>query len=207
MLRSSRSILISVLLLSAATTQAMAQASEPSAEDTAAAMEQLRRATMPGGQPANAAAATLPNGASAINEVYEDWTVDCRLADGRKVCRLSQAQGNSQTGRRVFAIELDAPRNGRAEGTVLMPLGVKLDAGAIMKLDDKTFGQGLRFSVCASQGCIAAVTLPAAGLDSMRKSQNLTIASLGLSNNEPVVFKISLKGFAAANARIAQLDN
>lgn len=186
--------------------QAGSQISEPSAEDTAAAMEQLRRATMPGGQPATAATG-LPNGASAINEVYEDWTVDCRVADGRKICRLSQAQGNSQTGRRVFAIELDAPRHGRAEGTVLMPLGVKLDAGAILKLDDKTFGQGLRFSACAAQGCIAAVSLPAAALDSLRKSQNLTIASLSLSNNEPVVFKVSLKGFAAATARIAQLDN
>jgi len=170
-------------------------------------MERLRRATMPGGSPPSSSAAGLPNGASAINEVYEDWTVDCRLADGRKVCRLSQAQGSSQTGRRVFAIEFDAPRNGRAEGTVLMPLGVKLDAGAIMKLDDKTFGQGLRFSACAAQGCIAAVSLPAAALDSLRKSQSLSIASLSLSNNEPVVFKVSLKGFSAAINRIAQLDN
>jgi len=204
MLRSSRSVLLSVLLLSGATSQVLAQAAEPSAEDTAAAMEKLRRATMPGGQPA-AAAPNLPNGASAINEVYEDWTIDCRLSETGKVCRLSQAQGNSQTGRRVFAIELDAPRNGRAEGTVLMPLGVKLDAGAIVKLDDKNLGQGLRFSACAQQGCIASITLPTASIDAMRKAQALSIASLGLANNEPIVFKISLKGFSAAIDRLTQL--
>ena len=48
----------------------------------------------------------LPNGASSISETYGDWTVNCRLVDGQKQCLLLHAQGNSQTGQRVFAIEL-----------------------------------------------------------------------------------------------------
>ncbi len=82
-------------------------------------------------------AAQLPNGASSINETYADWTVDCRVVEGQKRCVLSQAQGNSQTGQRSFAIELQTPKEGKTEGTILMPFGLKLDTGALLKLDDK----------------------------------------------------------------------
>jgi len=199
-------IALGVVAAGAATTAARAQNAEPSAEDTAAAMERLRRAAqnMPG---APSSANALANGASAVNEVYEDWTVDCRMVQERKSCRLSQAQGNGQTRQTVFAIDLDAtPQGGNTTGTVLMPLGVKLDAGAILRLDDKAMGQGLRYSACVAQGCIAPLTLPAASIDQIRKAQNLSVASLNLANDEPVVFRISLKGFAAAFDRLAQLS-
>ncbi|MDH7798184.1 MULTISPECIES: invasion associated locus B family protein [unclassified Beijerinckia] len=185
---------------------ALAQTAEPSAADTAAAMERLRRAAQntPAGAPA-AATTGLANGATAINEVYEDWTVDCRIANDRKLCRLSQAQGNGQTRQTVFAIDLDVPRDNNLTGTVLMPLGVKLDAGAIVRLDDKPLGQGLRYSACVAQGCIAPLTIPAASVDALRKAQNISVASLNLQNDEPVVFRVSMKGFSAALDRLAQL--
>ncbi|MBN9080369.1 MAG: hypothetical protein BGP04_19050 [Rhizobiales bacterium 62-17] len=195
-----------LLVSSVALAQQQQPAAEPSSEDTAAAMERLRRAAqnIPAGTLAPTGN-TLANGASAINEVYEDWTVDCRVANERKLCRLSQAQGNGQTRQTVFAIDLDVPRDNNLSGTVLMPLGVKLDAGAIVRLDDKPFGQGLRYSACVAQGCIAPLTVPAASVDTLRKAQNISIASLNLSNNEPVVFRISMKGFSPALDRLVQL--
>ena len=178
-----------LLVSSLALAQQQQPAAEPSSEDTAAAMERLRRAAqnIPAGTLAPTGN-TLANGASAINEVYEDWTVDCR-----------------QTRQTVFAIDLDVPRDNNLSGTVLMPLGVKLDAGAIVRLDDKPFGQGLRYSACVAQGCIAPLTVPAASVDTLRKAQNISIASLNLSNNEPVVFRISMKGFSPALDRLVQL--
>lgn len=156
-------------------------------------------------QPA-ASAATLPNGASAINETYGDWTVDCRIADGQRLCVLLQSQGNSQTGQRVFAIELRAPKNGRAEGTVLFPFGMKLENGAVLRLDDKDLGQGLRFSTCMAQGCLLPISFPTIATDAMKAGKALTVAALNLSNNEPVSFNVSLGGFAAALDRIVQID-
>src|SRR5690606_26236021 len=97
-------------------------------------------------QPATPAASTLPNGAASVSETYGDWTVDCRLVDRRKQCLLSQVQGNKETGRRVYAIEPTPPAGGKTEGTILMPFGLNLDAGAVLKLDDKDLGKGLRFS-------------------------------------------------------------
>jgi len=156
-------------------------------------------------QPA-AAAATLPNGASAINETYGDWTVDCRILNGQRLCLLTQAQGNSQTGQRVFAIELRTPKDGRAEGTILFPFGMKLENGAVLRLDDKDLGQGLRFSTCLAQGCLLPISFPTVATDAMKAGKTLTVAALNLSTGEPVSFNVSLNGFAAGLDRIGQID-
>ncbi len=153
-----------------------------------------------------APAGQLPNGASSINETYGDWVVDCRLAEGQKQCLLLQTQGNSQTRQRVFEIQLRPPKDGKTEGTILMPFGLKLDSGAILTLDDKDLGQPLRFSTCLPQGCLMPVSFPTAIIDSMKKGKTLAIASLNLSNGEVVAFKVSLEGFATATARVVELS-
>ncbi len=155
-------------------------------------------------QPA-ASAARLPNGATAINEVYSDWTVDCRINDGQKLCVLSQSQGDARTNQRIFAIELRAPKEGRAEGTILMPFGLKLENGAVLKLDDKDLGQGLRFSTCIPTGCLLPISFPTAATDAMKTGKTLTAAALNLSNGDVVTFNISLNGFGQALDRIADL--
>jgi invasion protein IalB len=133
-------------------------------------------------QPAPALSPTpnlpLPNGANAINEVYGAWTVDCRVTDGQKRCILIQAQGNNRTGQRVFAFELQTPKDGRSNGTIFMPFGLNLEAGASLKLDDKEVGQGLRFSTCGSQGCLLPVSFPSATLEAVKKGSTLTVTSL-----------------------------
>lgn len=151
------------------------------------------------------AAATLPNGASAINEVYGDWTVDCRVTDGQKLCVLTQSQGDSRTNQRVFAIELRAPKDGKAEGTILMPFGVKLENGAVLKLDDKDLGQGLRFSTCVPSGCLLPISFPTVATDAMKTGKSLTAAALNLSSGEIISFNIVLNGFGPALERISQL--
>jgi invasion protein IalB len=178
--------------------------------------QQREQARQPAARPATAqaapavsqpkpAAATLPNGASAINEVYGDWTVDCRITDGQKLCALSQSQGDSRTNQRVFAIELRAPKDGKAEGTILMPFGVKLENGAVLKLDDKDLGQGLRFSTCVPSGCLLPISFPTVATDAMKSGKTLTAAALNLSSGEIISFNIVLNGFGPALERIGQL--
>ncbi len=147
----------------------------------------------------------LPNGASSISETYGEWSVNCRLVDGQKQCLLAHAQGSSQTGQRVFAIELRTPKDGKTEGTILMPFGLKLDSGAILKLDDKDLGQGLHFSTCVPQGCLVPVSFPTVATDAMKKAKMLTVASLNLNSGEVVAFNVPLEGFVGATARIAEL--
>jgi invasion protein IalB len=148
--------------------------------------------------------AQLPNGASSITETYGNWVVDCRLADGQKQCRLLQVQRNIQANQRLLEVEFWMPRDGKVEGTILLPFGLKLDSGALLKLDDQYLGQGLRFLTCVPAGCLLPVSFSMTGIDAMKNGKTLTIASLNLSD-EIVAFKVPLDGFATASARIIEL--
>ena len=147
------------------------------------------------------------NGATLIDETYGDWTVACRVADGKTQCATSQAQGNRKTGEQVFAMQLRPPQAGVAEGTILMPFGLQLDAGAVLKLDGQDLGQGLRFSTCVPQGCLLPVRLPVVATDAIAKAATFTVSSLDLGNGAPVTFKISTNGFRAALDRTVQLTH
>ncbi|MGL4289165.1 MAG: invasion associated locus B family protein [Phreatobacter sp.] len=149
--------------------------------------------------------AQLPNGATSINETYGDWTVDCRIIEGRKACALSQSQGNQQTGQRTFAIELRLPENGKTDGVLLLPFGLNLDLGVKLKIDEQDLGQGVRFSTCLPSGCLAPISLPTVATEALKKGTRLIVSATSLSSGEAATFNVSLNGFAAAIARIVQL--
>jgi invasion protein IalB len=148
----------------------------------------------------------LPNNASSIMETYGDWTVSCRLEAERRACLMAQGQGSQQSGQRRFAIEMKPAAEGKTEGTILMPFGLKFDAGAILKLDDRDFAASLRFSTCIAQGCLLPVLFQASESDALRKGARLTVAALDLAANAAVVFNVSLDGFSAAADRIQALS-
>ena len=146
----------------------------------------------------------LPNGANAISETYGDWTLNCGADKGAKFCTLSQTQVNKE-GQRAFAVELRMAKDGSGEGTILMPFGLKLDAGVVLKLDDQSIGEGLRFSTCMAQGCLLPVSFPSAGMEAIRHARTFTVGALNVSNNQLLTIGISLNGFAVALDRAVQV--
>jgi invasion protein IalB len=154
---------------------------------------------------ATAPAAQLPNGASSINEVYGNWAVACRIVNGQKQCLLANMQGGGQAGKAPFAVELQMSGDGRMEGTMLMPFGLKLDAGVTLTLDGEDLGSALRFSTCVQQGCLLPVSFPAITVVVMKKSKTLTVAAPDLGSGNEVSFNVPLEGFAAAMARMSEL--
>lgn len=150
-------------------------------------------------------AVSLPNGASSINETYGDWNVACRIDNGEKSCVFSQAQGDGKTGQRVFAVELRVPKDGRTDGVLLLPFGLKLDDGVKLKIDEQNLGQGARFSTCYQQGCLVPVSFPTVATDAMMKGTNFVVTASNLDGAEAATFTVSLNGFTAAFKRIVQL--
>ena len=146
----------------------------------------------------------LPNGASQLSETYGDWTLNCSM--GTKVCTLSQALVNKE-GQRAFLIELRVAKDGAGEGTIVMPFGLKLEAGVLLKLDDRDMGQGLRFSTCVAQGCVLPVNFPIAGMNAIRSGKALAVGALNVSDGQLVTFSISLNGFSVAVDRAIALAN
>jgi invasion protein IalB len=150
------------------------------------------------------AAQARAKGGSGVTESYGGWTLNCGSEAGKKFCTVMQAQVNKQTGQRVFAIELRAPKDGTTEGTILLPFGLKLDGGVMLRLDDKDVAQGLHFSTCLAQGCLVPVSFPSASIDAIRHAKVLTVAALTVNNDQAVTFSVALDGFAAALDRAVQ---
>ncbi|MDH4990682.1 invasion associated locus B family protein [Aquamicrobium lusatiense] len=187
---------VTALLLSGA--PSLAQETQPAAKGDRALAE---TAVQDGNKPV----VSLPNGASSINETYGDWTINCAIADRQKRCGFSQEQGNSQTGQRLFAIELQPPADGQTNGVLLLPFGLKLDDGVKLKLDEQNLGQGARFSTCVPAGCLVPVSFPTVATDAMKKGEKLIVTATRDGGGEAPTFIVSLAGFTAALNRISDL--
>ena len=149
------------------------------------------------------ATATLPGGASALQENYGDWSVLCRIIDNARLCALSQQQ-MQQNGQRVLAIEIREGKAGVLEATLILPFGLLLDAGITLAVDDDKAGVALRFSTCLPAGCLVPATFDAAMLERLRTGKVLKLVASG-ANGQSTPLSLSLEGFAAASDRLKEL--
>jgi invasion protein IalB len=155
---------------------------------------------------AQAAASTLPGGATSIQETYQDWLVAC--AQGQAAthnCAFSQTQTN-QNGQRVLSIELTPDTGGRtAHGNLVLPFGLYLDAGASLQIDDGATGEVNRFATCLAAGCVVPVRFGEAAMPFLRAGQKLNVHTRAGDGSQVLVFPISLAGFSGALDRTLQL--
>lgn len=207
----------SLALVCLAGLAAPAFAQEPSAADQLinSTYDTLVGQAEPAAQPEAAPAApaapagptvTLPNGASSITENFSDWTLNCAVRDNTKICSIGQAQGNSQTGQQVLAVELRAPVDGASEGVLVLPFGLAVMEKVTLKIDDQVLGQGASFSTCIPTGCVVPLNLPKEALDALKTGKSLQITAPTLDTAQPTAeMAISLTGFAPAIERLAAL--
>ncbi|WP_390888756.1 invasion associated locus B family protein [Devosia neptuniae] len=148
----------------------------------------------------------MPNGASSITETFGDWTVNCAIQNNQKVCATSQAQGDSQTGQQVFAIELYASQRGARSGVLVLPFGLDIQSPVTLKIDEQALGSGAKFTTCVPGGCIVPVIFPPDELEALKRGTTLTVAARSASAAaEPAEFSVSLSGFTAVLGRVDQL--
>lgn len=148
-----------------------------------------------------------PNGARSVSESYGDWTMNCTREGATTDCVVIQSQGDRRTGRRQFSIELRVPKDGRAEGLILMPFGLQIESGVTFKLDDRSLGKGAPYSYCIADGCLVPISLPTVATDAMKTAQSLTVSATKPDAKEPTVISAPLSGFAAAFARSIALGD
>jgi invasion protein IalB len=155
-----------------------------------------------------APAASWPAGATSLSEVYGDWTVTCAKEakpEAKAECAIMQAQGAK--GRREFALEIRPPSDGRAQGFILMPLGLAIEPGISFKLDDAVLGKGAPYLSCSQEGCLVPVSLPTLATDTMKTAKNLLVSGTKPEAKDSVTITVPLEGFANALARAIALTN
>ena len=151
--------------------------------------------------------AAWPTGASTVSESYGDWTVTCTRPNEKVTCIVAQSQGDSQTGRRKFAVELQAPADGRSEGLVLMPFGLAIEPGVTFKLDEQTLGKGAPYTMCSVDGCFVPISFPTLALDGMRNAKKLLVSGQKASGSDPATIEVPLAGFSQAIDRAVALSS
>jgi invasion protein IalB len=222
-----RSILIAVLMVATFAGSVRAQDAEPGAEAPAAEVK-ARPKPRPKPKPAHlkatpaaapaqpsAAAPTAPalwpTGATSVSESYGDWTMTCVRPNEKVACVVAQSQGDSKTGRRKFGVELKPPRDGYAEGIVVMPFGLAIEPGITFKLDDQVLGKGAPYSSCTGEGCLVPISLPTVATDAMRTAKMLTVvgqkAAGSAGAGEPAPITVPLVGFTQAFERAMALGD
>lgn len=157
-----------------------------------------------------AADPSLPNGATSLREQYADWTVLCGInADGdkkTKVCSMQQEQvrqvknGPSQ---RVLAVELQ-PKDKGLEGVLVLPLGLKLDKGATLKIDEGKASDASPFRTCVFAGCIVDIKADDNMVASLGKGKEIAVKTVS-DEGKDADFSISLNGFQNAMNRVNEL--
>lgn len=147
------------------------------------------------------AQSALPNGASTLQETYQDWRVACSLRDNAPACAVSQDQ-TQQNGQRLLAVEMQMRPDGSAVATFLLPFGIVLDSGVTPNVDDQPPLKPVRFRTCLPTGCIALLPIDSATLTKLRAGSRLNL-KVTADADKPLSFPVSLHGLSAALDRVA----
>lgn len=157
-----------------------------------------------------AADPTLPNGATSLREQHADWTVLCGIVtDGdkkTKVCSMQQEQARQvQNGpsQRVLAVELQPKDKGLA-GVLVLPLGLRLDKGAVLQIDESKASAATPYRTCLFAGCVVDIAADAKMVAALGKGKALSVKTV-TDEGKDAGFSISLNGFQNAMNRVGEL--
>jgi invasion protein IalB len=152
---------------------------------------------------AQAVPSTLPGGAEAISEVFQDWTVSCLSPEGGKSCSIRQQQADAKTRQRLLAVQLQS-KGDKVEGLMVLPFGLLIDKGVTLKVGETSLGT-LRFKTCLPQGCLVPFSLNAQSLSLLRAGSAPLSIIASNDANQPLTFNVSVKGFSQALDRAQSL--
>ena len=144
---------------------------------------------------------SLPLGANAARsgEKFDDWTIQCETPEGmtEELCHAFLLVTVKEKNQRILHVAVGyPPKQETPIAIVTVPLGVALQAGVQVKVDD---GKALPFpfNVCMSNGCQAGIKLESAMIEEWKKGQKLVV-TFGNLKRQGLNVPVSLKGLTAA---------
>lgn len=157
-----------------------------------------------------AADTSLPNGATSLREQYADWTVLCGITtDGdrkTKICSMQQEQARqvkNGPSQRVVAVELQQ-KGKYLQGVLALPLGLKLEKGATLKIDDGKASDPHQFRTCLFAGCVIDISADDKMTAALAKGKTIAVKTM-TDEGKDADFSISLSGFQSALNRVSEL--
>lgn len=146
-----------------------------------------------------AAASSLPDGVTSLNETYQDWDLSCQVKDGQTACSVSQQAYDGKTQQRFFSLKFQ-PQGDQTHGVALLPFGLDLNRGLTVVMDGLPVGDIYSFTTCMPEGCIVPLDLDDGQLSGLEKSQHASLSFMTLSG-QVMKFPLSTAGLEKALAR------
>lgn len=130
------------------------------------------------------------------------WTTGCKGTGEAEICDAVQSLIDEANGKEVIRVAIARQKStGKTGLLVKVPLGVRLDTGALVQIDgDQAKGiDKIVFSRCLPEGCIGEKALAPADMDHLKKAQKLELVFLDLEG-KPIVISVVSTGLGAALA-------
>ena len=137
----------------------------------------------------------------------ESWQIRCGEEGNIETpekgkCEIFQRLSMKDTGQRVveFAIGF-GPEDKEARGIIILPLGILLESGGLLKIGDN---EAFKFSprYCDAGGCVAFLGMNEKILGMMRKNDKATL-TIKAMNGQDINIELPLKGFGKAFKNIS----
>jgi invasion protein IalB len=130
----------------------------------------------------------------------QPWVSACRGEGTARVCDTVQSLVETGTQREVVRVAFAKQKSsGRIGVLIKTPLGLRLDTGAMLRLNGEARGsiEGLVYSRCLADGCYAEKPLSAADITKIRNARSIDVLLLNLQGG-PVAISITTTGLASA---------
>ncbi|PXW78112.1 invasion protein IalB [Blastomonas natatoria] len=156
---------------------------------------------------APAASAATPTAPQAITpkmgaDGAKPWASGCKGTGEQEICDAVQSLIDEANGKEVIRVAIARQKaTGKTGLLVKVPLGVRLDTGALMQVDGdqaKAIDK-IIFSRCLPEGCIGEKPLAATDIDHLKKAKKLELVFLDLEG-KPIVINVVPTGLATALA-------
>lgn len=163
-----------------------------------------------------------------MQEVYQDWIVTCRKSAENSekpgsLCQMAQELRDKKSGQLILSLVLPAKQlPDGANAVVVAPFGLDLSKGVTLSMleqipsDDANSESGFTaratdpkthaaFRTCVPSGCLSNFTLNTEMMEAFRAGTRALVSMVSIDQNRTINVPLSLRGFTAAERRLAAI--
>lgn len=152
--------------------------------------------------PTTVSAMQSPEGPQA--EPSKSWTKGCKRIGSEEICEVVQLLVDKKTGEEAIRIAFAKQKSsGRVGLMIKAPLGVRLDTGALLRINGEAVGgiENIVFQRCFADGCIAEKPLTSEEVKRISSADTLQLVVLDLQAN-PMIIDLAVADLKFAMDRL-----
>lgn len=132
------------------------------------------------------------------------WTQGCKRIGFEEICEVVQSLVDTGTGEEAIRIAFAKQKSsGRIGLMIKAPLGVRLDTGALLRINGEAVGgiENIVFQRCFADGCIAEKPLTSEEVKRISSADTLQLVVLDLQAN-PMIIDLAVADLKSAMDRL-----